>query len=94
MKSKDEIFKGKTFEDLTKDIYDNQKNKKLQLAIRAKDREAAADRQATQDAGWAAHKDTLEDVKDMHQRDEENKKRLLYILIAVGILMTILILNV
>ena len=31
MKSKDEIFKGKTFEDLTKDIYDNQKNKKLQL---------------------------------------------------------------
>ena len=70
------------------------KNKKLQLAIRAKDREAAADRQATQDAGWAAHKDTLEDVKDMHQRDEENKKRLLYILIAVGILMTILILNV
>ncbi len=70
------------------------KNKKLQLAIRANDREAAADRQATKDAGWAAHKDTLEDVKDMHQRDEENKNRLLYILIAVGILMTILILNV
>ena len=70
------------------------KNKKLQLAIRANDREAAADRQATKDAGWAAHKDTLEDVKDMHQRDEENKNRILYILIAVGILMTILILNV
>jgi|TARA_B100000287_G_scaffold433391_1_gene494993 hypothetical protein len=33
MKSKDEIFKGKTFEDLTKDIYDNQKNKKLQLDL-------------------------------------------------------------
>ncbi len=33
MKSKDEIFSGKTFEDLTKDIYDNQKNKKLQLDL-------------------------------------------------------------
>ena len=33
MKSKDEIFKGKTFQDLTKDIYDNQKNKKLQLDL-------------------------------------------------------------
>ena len=33
MKSKDEIFEGKTFEDLTKDIYDNQKNKKLQLDL-------------------------------------------------------------
>ena len=33
MKSKDEIFKGKTFEDLTKDIYDNQQNKKLQLDL-------------------------------------------------------------
>tara|TARA_Y100000593_G_scaffold55344_1_gene103605 strand:+ start:1133 stop:1531 length:399 start_codon:yes stop_codon:yes gene_type:complete len=33
MKAGDEIFKGKTFEDLTKDIYDNQKNKKLQLDL-------------------------------------------------------------
>jgi hypothetical protein len=33
VKSSDEIFKGKTFEDLTKDIYDNQKNKKLQLDL-------------------------------------------------------------
>lgn len=33
MKSKDEIFEGKTFEDLTKDIYDNQKNKKVQLDL-------------------------------------------------------------
>ena len=33
MKSNDEIFKGKTFEDLTKDIYDNQKNKKVQLDL-------------------------------------------------------------
>ena len=33
MKSKDEIFEGKTFEDLTKDIYENQKNKKLQLDL-------------------------------------------------------------
>ena len=33
MKSKDEIFKGKTFEDLTKDIYDNSKNKKLQIDL-------------------------------------------------------------
>ena len=33
MKSRDEIFEGKTFEDLTKDIYDNQKNKKLQLDL-------------------------------------------------------------
>tara|TARA_R100000008_G_C3549677_1_gene149626 strand:+ start:585 stop:983 length:399 start_codon:yes stop_codon:yes gene_type:complete len=33
MESKDEIFKGKTFQDLTKDIYDNQKNKKLQLDL-------------------------------------------------------------
>ena len=33
MKSKDEIFEGKTFQDLTQDIYDNQKNKKLQLDL-------------------------------------------------------------
>ena len=33
MKSKDEIFDGKTFQDLTRDIYDNQKNKKLQLDL-------------------------------------------------------------
>lgn len=33
MKSKDEIFDGKTFKDLTKDIYDNQQNKKLQLDL-------------------------------------------------------------
>ena len=33
MKYKDEIFEGKTFQDLTKDIYDNQKNKKLQLDL-------------------------------------------------------------
>ena len=33
MKSKDEIFEGKTFQDLTKDIYENQKNKKLQLDL-------------------------------------------------------------
>ena len=33
MKSKDEIFAGKSFEDLTKDIYDNQKNKKVQLDL-------------------------------------------------------------
>ena len=31
--SKNEIFEGKSFEDLTKDIYDNQKNKKLQLDL-------------------------------------------------------------
>jgi len=30
---KNEIFDGKTFEDLTKDIYDNQQNKKLQLDL-------------------------------------------------------------
>ena len=28
-----EIFKGKTFQDLTKDIYSNSKNKKLQLDL-------------------------------------------------------------
>ncbi len=28
-----EIFDGKTFQDLTKDIYDNSKNKKLQLDL-------------------------------------------------------------
>ena len=33
MKSNNEIFEGKTFEDLTKDIYDNQQNKKLQLDL-------------------------------------------------------------
>ncbi len=33
MKSNDEIFEGKTFQDLTKDIYENQKNKKLQLDL-------------------------------------------------------------
>ena len=33
MSSNDEIFEGKTFQDLTKDIYDNQKNKKLQLDL-------------------------------------------------------------
>ena len=33
MKSNDEIFGGKTFQDLTKDIYDNQKNKKVQLDL-------------------------------------------------------------
>ena len=33
MKSNDEIFEGKTFQDLTKDIYNNQKNKKLQLDL-------------------------------------------------------------
>ena len=31
--SKNEIFNGKSFEDLTKDIYDNQQNKKLQLDL-------------------------------------------------------------
>tara|TARA_Y100000592_G_scaffold4512_1_gene6500 strand:+ start:856 stop:1242 length:387 start_codon:yes stop_codon:yes gene_type:complete len=30
---KKEIFDGKSFEDLTKDIYENQKNKKLQLDL-------------------------------------------------------------
>ena len=30
---KNEIFDGKTFEDLTKDIYENQKNKKLELDL-------------------------------------------------------------
>jgi len=33
VKPKDEIFEGTTFEDLTKDIYENQKNKKLQLDL-------------------------------------------------------------
>ena len=32
-KQSDEIFEGKTFQDLTKDIYENQKNKKLQLDL-------------------------------------------------------------
>ena len=32
-KQSDEIFEGKTFQDLTRDIYDNQKNKKLQLDL-------------------------------------------------------------
>ena len=31
--SNNEIFEGKTFQDLTKDIYENQKNKKLQLDL-------------------------------------------------------------
>ena len=31
--SKNEIFDGKSFEDLTKDIYDNKKNKKVQLDL-------------------------------------------------------------
>ena len=31
--SKNEIFDGMSFEDLTKDIYENQKNKKLQLDL-------------------------------------------------------------
>ena len=31
--SKNEIFEGKSFEDLTKDIYENQQNKKLQLDL-------------------------------------------------------------
>jgi hypothetical protein len=30
---KNKIFDGKSFEDLTKDIYENQKNKKLQLDL-------------------------------------------------------------
>tara|TARA_Y100000592_G_scaffold64223_1_gene100062 strand:+ start:1255 stop:1641 length:387 start_codon:yes stop_codon:yes gene_type:complete len=30
---KNQIFDGKSFEDLTKDIYENQKNKKLQLDL-------------------------------------------------------------
>ena len=29
----DEIFEGKSFEDLTRDIYENQQNKKLQLDL-------------------------------------------------------------
>ena len=33
MSDNKEIFKGKTFQDLTKDIYDNVKNKKLQLDL-------------------------------------------------------------
>jgi len=33
LKPKDEIFEGTTFQDLTKDIYENQKNKKLQLDL-------------------------------------------------------------
>mgnify|MGYP003649017604 CR=1 FL=1 len=33
MKSNDEIFEGKSFSDLTKDIYTNQQNKKLQLDL-------------------------------------------------------------
>ena len=33
MSDNNEIFKGKTFQDLTKDIYENQKNKKLQLDL-------------------------------------------------------------
>ena len=31
--NKEEIFDGKTFKDLSKDIYDNQQNKKLQLDL-------------------------------------------------------------
>lgn len=33
MSNKNEIFDGKTLEDLTKDIYDNSKNKRLQLDL-------------------------------------------------------------
>ena len=33
MDNKNEVFDGKSFEDLTKDIYENQKNKKLQLDL-------------------------------------------------------------
>ncbi len=33
MSENNEIFEGKTFQDLTKDIYDNVKNKKLQLDL-------------------------------------------------------------
>jgi len=33
MNDNQEIFEGKTFQDLTKDIYDNVKNKKLQLDL-------------------------------------------------------------
>ena len=33
MSNEKEIFEGKTFQDLTKDIYENQKNKKLQLDL-------------------------------------------------------------
>ena len=33
MKSKDEIFEGKSFQDLTKDIYDNSVNKKKQIDL-------------------------------------------------------------
>jgi len=33
MKSKDEIFEGKSFQDLTKDIYENTTKKKLQIDL-------------------------------------------------------------
>ena len=33
MKSKDEIFEGKSFQDLTKDIYENSQKKKLQIDL-------------------------------------------------------------
>ena len=33
MKSNDEIFEGKTFQDLTKDIYENSQKKKLQIDL-------------------------------------------------------------
>ena len=33
MSEKNEIFKGKTFQDLTKDIYDNTQNKKKQIDL-------------------------------------------------------------
>tara|TARA_Y100000361_G_scaffold143636_1_gene150868 strand:+ start:214 stop:603 length:390 start_codon:yes stop_codon:yes gene_type:complete len=33
MDNKNQIFDGKSFEDLTKDIYENQQNKKLQLDL-------------------------------------------------------------
>jgi hypothetical protein len=33
VKSKDEIFEGKSFQDLTKDIYENSQKKKLQIDL-------------------------------------------------------------
>jgi hypothetical protein len=70
------------------------KNKKLQLEIRADEREKEAERQASADAGQLARLDAIEEVRQAQQEKKENRNRLILILAAVAILLVLAILNV
>jgi len=70
------------------------KNKRLQLQLRAEQREKQAQLDEAREAGDTERVEKLQEILDSYEDKKESKKRMLFIILAIATLLIIAILNI